>query len=388
MHACSSFVADDQAQSDAPTAAAVEERQRHDHSYAQATDTVIATSSAVICDFQSFISQQAQMKTCVVRKPVWLSRSTTASFTATDKKVRLNTGLPNKATFEKLFSLLSVRAQRMRYWLGPKRSFVSNKRAFRRTPTKSGPKRKLSCKDEFVLTLMKLRLGLTNEFLATLYAITVGSCSSIIHTWIKFLSRELKCLIVWPSKEQIRCYLPKSLRQKYPNLRCTIDCSETFIDRPRDLKLQASTWSDYKHHNTLKYLVAITPDGMISFISKAWGGRTTDRYIVQNSGFLDVIEPYDLVLADRGFTIREDLLFKRATLEIPPATTGLKQMSRQNVFRTKKIANARIHVERAINRIKWFKILSSTLSLSLIPLFDDILRICACLCNMLPPLVA
>jgi len=191
----------------------------------------------------------------------------------------------------------------------------------------------------------------------------------------------------WPSREQIRCYMPTSLRQKYPNLRCKIDCSETFVERPRDLKLQACTWSDYKHHNTLKYLVAITPDGMISFISQTWGGRATDRYIVQNSGFLDLIEPYDLVLADRGFNIQEDLLFRLASLEIPPPSAGLKQMSRANVMKTKKIANASIHVERAINRIKWFRILSGTLPLSLVPLFDDLLYICAALCNIHPPLV-
>jgi len=72
-------------------------------------------------------------------------------------------------------------------------------------------------------------------------------------------------------------------------------------------------------------------------LSQAWGGRATDRHIVQNnSGFLDLIEPYDLVLADRGFTIREDLLFRHATLEIPPPSAGLTHMSRQNVFKTKK----------------------------------------------------
>jgi hypothetical protein len=71
--------------------------------------------------------------------------------------------------------------------------------------------------------------------------------------------------------------------------------------------------------------------------------------------FKGLIEPYDLILADRGFTIREDLLFRNATLEIPPPSAGLQQMSRSNILKTKKIANARIHVERAINRIKRFK---------------------------------
>ena len=95
--------------------------------------------------------------------------------------------------------------------------------------------------------------------------------------------------------------MPASLSEQYPNLRCTLDCSETFIQRPRDLQMQAVTWSDYKHHNTVKYLVAIAPNGHISFISKAWGGvggRTSDRFIVQNSGFLDLVDPTDLIMAD------------------------------------------------------------------------------------------
>jgi hypothetical protein len=262
------------------------------------------------------------------------------AFIDSDKKVRLNTGLPNKRTLNSLFGLLKGRALKMRYWIGTKR--IRNptlKRSYIRTPTKCGPRRALSCKDEFVLTLMKLRMGLTTSFLANVFGIGTGTCSSIFNTWVKFLARELKCLIFWPSKEQIRTFMPKSLRVKYPNLRCIIDCSETFIERPRDLKLQSCTWSDYKQHNTMKYLIAITPDGLISFVSPSFGGRTTDRYIVQNSGFLDLIEHYDLILADRGFTIREDLLFRMATLEIPPASSGISQMSTASRYKMRESAH-------------------------------------------------
>ena len=117
------------------------------------------------------------------------------------------------------------------------------------------------------------------------------------------------------------------------------------------------------------------------------GGRTSDRHIVQNSGFLDLIDPYDIVMADRGFTIQEDLLFRKASLLIPPSSSGKNQMCAENVLKTKKIANARIHVERAINRLKWFKIVSNTLPLTMVHLFDDILLVCSALCNLLPPLV-
>ena len=37
--------------------------------------------------------------------------------------------------------------------------------------------------------------------------------------------------------------------------------------------LIAQTWSDYKSHNTIKFLIGITPTGFISFLSNCYGGR-------------------------------------------------------------------------------------------------------------------
>ena len=80
-------------------------------------------------------------------------------------------------------------------------------------------------------------------------------------------------------------------------------------------------------------------------------------------------------------------MLRRAKLDIPPPSSGLEQMTKDNVKRTKKIANARIHVERAIGCMKWFTIIQHTLPITLIPLIDDILVVCAALCNLDKPLV-
>lgn len=310
----------------------------------------------------------------------------TEKFLATDKSVRLHTGLPNRATFDSLLELVTPTASTMKYWTGASR-VAKRKRGFEKSIKKSGPKRQLTMQSELLLVLMKLRLALNYETLSIIFQITSSSCSTIINTWVKALAQLLKNLVFWPDKATVAKMTPPHLRSKFRNLRCTIDCSETFIQRPRDLKLQMTTWSDYKHHNTLKYLVGIAPDGLISFISKAWGGRITDRQIVQLSGFLDLIDPGDLILADRGFPIQEDLLFRHATLQIPPSSSGIEQQCTAQVNKTKRIANVRIHVERGINRLKWFAIIDETLPLTMVPLFDDILLVCAALCNLHKPLV-
>ena len=116
-----------------------------------------------------------------------------------------------------------------------------------------------------------------------------------------------------------------------------------------------------------------------------WGGRATNVHITRESGFSNLIDPGDVILADKGFIIKEDLLVRGAKLEIPPPSKGIEQTP--DVAKTKQIANARIHVERAIDRLKLFSILQQTLPISLVPLVDDIVIVCDALVNLQKPLV-
>ena len=73
-------------------------------------------------------------------------------------------------------------------------------------------------------------------------------------------------------------------------------------------------------------LICISPNGAILWISSAYGGRSSDRFIVQDSIFLNLLEPYDCVMADRGFKIKDDLLMRRCTLAIPPSAAVRNQI--------------------------------------------------------------
>ena len=204
---------------------------------------------------------------------------------------------------------------------------------------------------------MKLRLAILLEDLAFRFQISPGSASSIFLTWVKLCSKELSVLIIWPSRRQTKKTLPGCFRRIYPKVRCTIDCFESFNATPIGLDLAATMWSEYKYHYTFKVLVAITPNGAVSYVSPAYGGRATDIFIVKDSGFLNLLEPYDEVMADRGFEICEELMIRMSTLCIPPSMAAAMQMLPSDVRKTSSIANVRIYVEQAIGRMRVFHIL-------------------------------
>ena len=136
----------------------------------------------------------------------------------------------------------------------------------------------------------------------------------------------------------------------------------------------------------MKALLAITPNGVVSYVSEGFSGRCSDKFIVKSSGFLDMLRPGDGLMVDRAFKIKDSLAFRQCTLAIPPSSEADRQMSAEHVKKTSRVANARIYVEDAIGRVKNFRILKNKLSISLLPIFDDILITCCKLSNFAEPL--
>lgn len=139
---------------------------------------------------------------------------------------------------------------------------------------------------------MKLKIGFSNKYLAYKFNVSNSTISNICRTWIPTMATILKPLIKWPSKGAVLKSLPKSFRN-FKRCRCIIDCTEIFIDRPTNLTTRAQTWSNYKHSNTIKYLIGISPAGAITFISSGWGGRVSDKQITRESGILNLLEQND-----------------------------------------------------------------------------------------------
>ena len=74
-------------------------------------------------------------------------------------------------------------------------------------------------------------------------------------------------------------YMPMTFRKHFPSCIAIIDCFEIFLDHPTNLLARTQTCSSYKHHNTVKYLIGITPQGTVSYISEGWGSRASDKHM-------------------------------------------------------------------------------------------------------------
>ena len=131
-----------------------------------------------------------------------------------------------------------------------------------------------------------------------------------------------------------------------------LHCLEVFINRPTSLLARSQTWLSYKHHNTVKVLIGITPQSTISYVSQAWGGQTSDKFLTVNCGILNKLLPGGLVLADRGFTIAESVMFQQAQLATPSFTKGKDQFDPVDVEKTRGFANFCINVERVVGLLR------------------------------------
>lgn len=263
-------------------------------------------------------------------------------------------------------------------------NFVSSSSKFGNT--------KLTPFQEYVMILMKLRLNPSLQDLAYRFGIHYSTVSKILLKWLTIMDVRLSPLIIWPEREELKKTMPESFRSEFGyRVSVVLDCFEVFIERPSNLLARACTWSSYKHHNTVKFLIGIAPQGVISYISSAWGGRVSDKFLTEHCGILNKLLPEDIVLADRGFDIADSVSAFRAQLHIPTFTKGKNQLSTLEVEETRSIANVRIHVERVIGNVRQkFSILRGTIPINMVtkrtgeecPLIDRIVRICCALCNV------
>lgn len=243
----------------------------------------------------------------------------------------------------------------------------------------------LNSENRLLLFLMKMKLGLTFAVLGILFHVSSRTVSSIFNTVLETIYENTKTWVFWPSKDAVKATMPTAFKN-YPNCRAIIDCTEIRTDTPPTVEQRALMYSSYKSCFTVKFLIAISPNGLIVFVSKAYGGRCTDGFITNDSGFLNLVEPGDEIMADKGFPqIQTDLFIRKCVLVMPPFALN-PQFTREEVLEGYSVASVRIHVERAIQRVKIFKILDHVNN-EILPKIDTIIHVACALANSKEPIL-
>ncbi|XP_053391955.1 uncharacterized protein LOC128554672 [Mercenaria mercenaria] len=279
--------------------------------------------------------------------------------------------------FMALFSFLGDSVNDLKYWSS-------------KTPTKSTikEKRKIPPVEQLFITLVRLRRRFGLETMSHLLGVSESYISTIFCTWIQFMYNHFNELRhqMFPYRHHFTHFMLKVFKT-FKNIRCSIDCTEFFVQMPRDFGRQGNMYSSYKHHHTYKYLIATAPNGAIVYVSNPFEGSISDRNIVEKSGFLNFLNPGDLILADRGFTIEDMLMSRQVSLNIPPFLGKRTHLTPRENVKTRRIARARIHVERVIERVKKFQLISGIIPLSLSPMLNQLVFVCSCLVNFQKPIV-
>ena len=218
---------------------------------------------------------------------------------------------------------------------------------------------KLNLFQQFYLFLHKLRLGTFNQELADKFGISIPTESRVFLSWSNFMYFVLGTMPIWPSREKIQKHMPECFKHIYPRCRGITDASEIKTEAPSSLVLNSELYSSYKSHTTVKGNIVISPSGEVIHVSGLFSGSISDTKLVKRSGLLDLLEPGDQILADKGFTIQDLLTPIGCEVAIPAFLSSKGQFTKKDLALKKQIHNLRVHVERAIQRVKEFHFFDS-----------------------------
>jgi hypothetical protein len=217
----------------------------------------------------------------------------------------------------------------------------------------------LTKEEQLVLFFIKLKLNERYTVMSVYFDISEKTVSKVFHSVLEAMYELASKKVWWHSRDEVKAVMPESFKLHYPDTRVIIDASEIKIETPKTIEARNLCYSQYKKNYTAKFLIGIAPCGMVTYISKAYGGRVTDNHLTGDCGFLDLLESGDMVMADKGFPLIEEqiVLGKKGFLVMPPFNRAGRQFSSEQNRTCYLIASVRIHVERAIQRMKTFKIL-------------------------------
>ncbi|XP_068561709.1 uncharacterized protein si:dkey-56d12.4 isoform X2 [Cebidichthys violaceus] len=209
----------------------------------------------------------------------------------------------------------------------------------------------MSVRDQVLLTLVTLKTNRDIGYLAERFCVSESMAGEIVSYWIDKLEHVLRPVVPWLPRETIEATTPRAFRESFPNASCVLEFCQSFVQKPSNLD---SRGGPRVHcYDTVKYVVAVAPCGLIMFISGAYMAHSSDKLMVLDSGLLGKLKPGDVFMTQHQYSSRNQ-----------------------------EYVSSTSHVAAALHRLKVYKILSHVVSKSMAPQINKILTICSALVNL------
>jgi len=162
------------------------------------------------------------------------------------------------------------------------------------------------------MVLMRMHQNLMQGDLACRFAVDQSTVSRTLHHWLPMLATHMRPLKQWP-KTNIGPTVPPY--DVLPNSVGIIDGTGVFNVR---VTLRHRNHHAVTTRSRATLLSAIDMfTGVFTFVSPGFSGNCSDRYTVEHSGLLDILQSGQGILADKGYTARNLFARKNCFLTIP-----------------------------------------------------------------------
>lgn len=235
--------------------------------------------------------------------------------------------------------------------------------------------------DRIILVLIKLKTNLSFILQASIFNIDQDAIVKNFALMIPLLKKTLQNCIIFPYMEQIRSKMPIHFKTVFFFVRAILDTFEINIEIPH-LTDDKINLLNYRSANSLKFIICCTLSGQISFISKAYSGKSSDKFIFHNENLIDKFtKMIDAILIVKGFNeIETDLIAN--FIKSYRLSNGIDYEYRNSaISELIDITVLQEYIENVLDRLKTYSILHR-IEYNLLPYIDDIIYLIGCFVNL------
>ncbi|XP_069354689.1 uncharacterized protein [Maniola hyperantus] len=232
------------------------------------------------------------------------------------------------------------------------------------------PPEHLDALEQFCMVLLILSRHREVQDVAMTYRITTKQVANIFTTWIRFMALQWRTVKLEFDRKAISYYMSLDYNDKY-HARDVIDANECLDRNPRLL-------SAYENRNTVKNLIGMATNGLITYLAPCSSDSDSNRQVDERSSSNDEM--------DKVLSV-QDIFLSHGIKVGPTASKKYNQANPDFLTRAKKSADKSVHVERIVEMLKSYKILTERMSHTETAVASEIAFVVAMLVNFRSNLV-